>query len=147
MTVVKGSKITKKAAPYYLELSNSYATLGKFSVNPGPININIKQCAGNSTSLPKSNNIEFKAKAAAKHESKTAAYIAAMNDDGSIDRYINLAKTRGQPLQRTRAGTPTTQTRRHQDLPLGRRGWALVARWPQQSAASSNRSSNKVNNE
>ena len=40
--VVKGSKITKKAAPYYLELSNSYATLGKFSANPGPININIK---------------------------------------------------------------------------------------------------------
>ena len=34
----------------------------------------------------------FKAKTAARHKSKTAAYIAAMNNDGIIDRYINLAE-------------------------------------------------------
>ena len=90
--VVKGSKITKKAAPYYLELSNSYATLDKFSANPGPISIKIKRCANNSMSLPKQEQSVFKAKAAARHESKTVAYIAAMNDEGIIDRYINLAE-------------------------------------------------------
>ena len=40
--VVRGSNITKKTAPYYLELSNFYATLGKFLADPGPININIE---------------------------------------------------------------------------------------------------------
>ena len=38
------------------------------------------------------NNRLLKAKAATRHESKTAACIAAMNDDGIIDRYINLAE-------------------------------------------------------
>ena len=36
--VVKGSKITKKAAPYYLELSNAYANLEKFLADPVPTN-------------------------------------------------------------------------------------------------------------
>ena len=118
VTVVKGSKITKKADPYYLELSNSYATLGKFSANPGPINSNIKRCANNSTSLPKPNDSVFKAKAAARHESKTAAYIAAMNDDGIIDQYINLAedertsiaKNKGRNIQHSdkKTSRPTT---------------------------------------
>ena len=43
-------------------------------------------------SLPKQEQSVFKAKAAARHESKTVAYIAAMNDEGIIDRYINLAE-------------------------------------------------------
>ena len=38
MKVVKGSKITKKAAPYYVELSNAYANLDKLSDDPGPTN-------------------------------------------------------------------------------------------------------------
>ena len=38
MKVVKGSKITKKAYPYYVELSNAYANLEKFSDDPGPTN-------------------------------------------------------------------------------------------------------------
>ena len=38
MKVVKGSKITKKAAPYYIELSNAYANLEKFSDDPCPTN-------------------------------------------------------------------------------------------------------------
>ena len=89
--VVKGSKITKKAAPYYLELSNSYATLGKFSANPGPPNFNITRRTNISAS-PTSNQSVFKSKAAARHKGRTAAYIAAMNDDGIIDMYINLAE-------------------------------------------------------
>ena len=89
---MKGSKITKKAAPYYLELSNSYATLGKFSANPIPTNLNITRRTNNSASPPDSNHSVFKAKAAARHKGRTAAYIAAMNDDGIIDRYINLAE-------------------------------------------------------
>ena len=100
MTAVKGSKITKKSAPYYLELSNSYATLGKFSVNPSPTYNNIK-----------SNNSVLKAKAAARHESKT-------NDDGIIDRYINLAedertaiaKNKGRNAQHPDKKTPRPTT-------------------------------------
>ena len=92
MTVVKGSKITKKAAPYYLELSNSYATLRKFSANSGPININIKRRATNSTLPPKPEGSVFRAKVAARHRSSTAAYITAMNNDGIIDRCINVAE-------------------------------------------------------
>ena len=38
MKVVKGSKITKKAAPYYVELSNAYANLEQFSDDLGPTN-------------------------------------------------------------------------------------------------------------
>ena len=38
------------------------------------------------------NNSVFKSKAATRHKSKTTAYIAIMNDDGIIDRYINLAE-------------------------------------------------------
>ena len=34
----------------------------------------------------------FKAKVAARQLSKVAVYIAVMNDDGVIDRYINLAE-------------------------------------------------------
>ena len=113
VTVVKGSKITKKAAPYYLELSNSYATLGKFSANPGPTNINIKQRADNSASPPKSDNSVFKAKAAARHKSRTAACIAAIDNGGIIDRYINLAedertaimKSKGRKIQHSNKAT------------------------------------------
>ena len=36
MKVVEGSKITKPTAPYYVELSNSHATLDKFLSNPDP---------------------------------------------------------------------------------------------------------------
>ena len=36
--VMKGSNITKKSAPYYVELSNSYATLDKFLSEPSPPN-------------------------------------------------------------------------------------------------------------
>ena len=64
--VVKGSKITKKA----------YATLGtKFLAKPGPINQNIRRCTNTSTSPPISDHSVFKAKATARHKSKTAAYI------------------------------------------------------------------------
>jgi hypothetical protein len=102
VTVVKGSKITKKAAPYYLELSNSYATLGKFSANPGPININIEQRAANSTSPSKPEGSVFKAKAATRHRSRAASYIAAMNDDGVIDRHINLAEDERTTIEKSR---------------------------------------------
>ena len=34
----------------------------------------------------------FKAKTVTRHKSKMAAYIAAMNDDEIIDRYVNLAE-------------------------------------------------------
>ena len=128
MKAVKGSKITREAAPYYLELSKSYATLGKFSANPGPISINTKRCATDSMSLPKQEESVFKAKAAARHKSKTVAYIAAMNNDGIIDRCINLAEDKMTPPRRARAGKPSTQTRQQRSQLLGRRGRALETR-------------------
>ena len=102
MTVVKDRKITKKSAPCYLKLSNSYATLGKFSANPGPTNININRRANNSTLPPKSENSVFKAKAAARHKSRTAAYIAAMNNGGIIDRCIDLAEDEKTDVEKSR---------------------------------------------
>ena len=63
------------------------------SHNPGPINHNIvRRRTNNSTSPPVSDHSVFKAKAVARHKSNTAAYIAAMNDGGIIDRYINLTE-------------------------------------------------------
>ena len=116
--VVKGSKITKETAPYYLELSNSYATLGKFSANPGPTNINIKRHTNNSMSPLKSNNSVFKAKAAVRHKSRTAAYTATINNEGIIDRCINLAedertaieKSKGRKDQYSDKATPRPTT-------------------------------------
>ena len=88
MKVVEGSKICKPTAPYYVELSNSYATLDKFLSNPDPPtkvegSVGINKQADSSIS---------KAKATARMMSKTAAYIAAMNDTGITDLHINLAE-------------------------------------------------------
>ena len=86
--------------------------------NPGPTNMNIEQRANNSMSSPKLEGSVFKAKVATRHRSRMAAYIAAMNDDGVIDRYFNLPederttieKSRGKEAQHSDKSTakPTT---------------------------------------
>ena len=88
MKVVEGSKICKPTAPYYVELSNSYATLDKFLSNPDPPTKE-ERSVGSSRQADSST---FKAKAAAQRKSKTIAYIAAMNDAGIIDLHISLAE-------------------------------------------------------
>ena len=57
--------------------------------DPGPTNI-IDWRASNGTSPPKSEGNVFKTKVAARRKSKAAVYVAVMNNDGIIDRYINL---------------------------------------------------------
>ena len=103
MKVVKGSKLTKKAAPYYVELSNSYATLDKFLSEPSPP-------SKDRSTFDLENRSIFKVKAAARRKSKTAAYIAAMNDAGIIDLHINQAED-----ERTEMAKKTARSSRHSD--------------------------------
>ena len=70
--------------------------------NPDQININIEQRANNSTSPPKPEGSVFKAKAAARHRSRAAAYIAAMHDAGIINRYINLGEDEKTNIKKSR---------------------------------------------
>ena len=99
MKVTKGSKITKKAAPYYVELSNSYATLAKFLGDLGPAH---KEIEGVSSSRQAAAST-FKAKAERRRKSRTATYIAAMNDEGIIDLHINLAEDEWTVMAKNRA--------------------------------------------
>ena len=82
MKVVKGSKIAKKAAPYYVELSNAYANLQKFSDYPGPTNtINDLITKTGVAKQP----INFKIKAEAQRKTRKEKYIEELNDYGIID--------------------------------------------------------------
>ena len=44
----------------------------------------------------------FKAKAATRHKSRAAAYIATMNNDGAINTYINLAEDKRTTIEKSR---------------------------------------------
>ena len=83
------SKITKNAAPCYVELSNSYASLVKFLSDPGPTSKSGEASGSEGLVRRMELSSTFKAKADALRKSKTAAYIAAMNDAGITDSHIN----------------------------------------------------------
>ena len=85
MKVVKGSKITKKAAPYYVELSNAYANLEKFSDDPGQTNTINNLITKTGVAKQPSN---FKIKAEARRKTRKEKYIEELNDDDIIDLYI-----------------------------------------------------------
>ena len=85
MKVVKGSKITKKAAPYYVELSNAYANLEKFSDDLGPTNT-IDNLITKTGVAKQSNN--FKIREEARRKTRKEKYIEELNDDVIIDWYI-----------------------------------------------------------
>ena len=88
MKVIKGSKITKKYAPYYTTLSNAYSRLEEFSENPGPTH---ETQTKNQTVLPKHQSAS-KRKSARRLQTKFGVYISKMNDNDIIDLYINKAK-------------------------------------------------------
>ena len=85
MKVVKGSKINKKSAPYYVELSNTYANLEKLSDDPGPTNTINNFITKTGVAKQPSN---FKIKAEARRKTRKEKYIEELNDDGVIDWYI-----------------------------------------------------------
>jgi hypothetical protein len=84
--VEKGSKITKKASPYYTRLSNAYSTLADFSADPCPTNTECNTASN------------FKLKAAKRRQRKLMKKLhkhnmaARMSDDGIIDLYIDKAE-------------------------------------------------------
>jgi hypothetical protein len=88
--VGKGSKIIKTAAPYYLELNNSYATLEKVSAKPGPPHT-IDKHTGNSVA-PEVEGSTFQAKVAERKRSRAASHATIMHAEGIINRYANLAE-------------------------------------------------------
>ena len=88
MKVIKGSKITKKSAPYYTKLSNAYARLEEFPENPGQPSENQTK---NQRVLPKHQST-FKIKAAHSFQKTFEAYMSKMNDNYIINLYINKAE-------------------------------------------------------
>ena len=125
MKVAKGSKITKKTAPYYVELSNSYATLAKFLSDPGPTSVSGEADGSEGLVCRTKHSSTFKANAAARRKSKTAAYIAAMNDAGIIDLHINQAED-----EQTAMAKKTGRGKHHSDKKsikpsVLEKGWGL----------------------
>ena len=70
--VVKGSKITKNAVPCYLELSNSYANLGKLLTTQGPPHM-IDKHANNGV-VTEAEGSTFNVKAAKRRRRRVAVY-------------------------------------------------------------------------
>ena len=83
--VIKCSKTTKKAAPYYTTLSNAYARLEEFSENPGPP----PETQTKNQKVPSKHQSTFKTKAARRLKIKFEAYMSKMNNNGIIERYTN----------------------------------------------------------
>ena len=107
MKVVKGSKITKKAAPYYVELSNAYANLEKFSDDPGQTNtINNLITKTGVAKQPR----YFKIKAEARQKTRKDKYIEELDDNGIIDWYIAKVED-----ERTYIAKREQQRKRHSD--------------------------------
>ena len=88
MKVIKGSKTTKKAAPYYTTLSIAYLQLEELSENPGPPP---ETQTKNQTVIPKHQS-DFKSTASHRLQTKLEAYMAKMNDNNIIGYYINRAE-------------------------------------------------------
>ena len=88
--VVKGSKLIKKAAPYYIALSNAYAYLEELSADSDPTHkvSNDKECTKISAAKQPS---KFKARAAARRHTRKQQHILDMKDEGIIDMYIDKA--------------------------------------------------------
>ena len=101
MKVIKGSKITKKAAPYYTTLSNAYSLLDEFLAKPSPPT---ETRTNNQILLPKHQSV-FKIKAARLLQAKFEAYIAKMNDNYIMDLYINKAEDERTVMEKITAGT------------------------------------------
>ena len=80
--VVKGSKLIKKTAPYYIELSNAYAHLEEFSADSDPAN---KESKNETKTVTAKQLSKFKAQAAARRTTQKQQYIADMNNNGIID--------------------------------------------------------------
>ena len=87
--VVKGSRLIKTAAPYYIALSNAYAHLEEFSADSDPTNKVSNNCTKISEAKQPS---KFKARAAARKKTRKQQYISDMNDNGLIDIYISQAE-------------------------------------------------------
>ena len=86
---MKGSKLIKKAAPYYIALSNAYAHLEEFSADPDPANEVSNDCTKIGEAKQPS---KFKAMAAAHRKTRNQQYISDMNDNGIIDMWISKAE-------------------------------------------------------
>ena len=90
--VKERSKIIKKTAPYYIELSKTtYSQLVEFlaTVDPPP---QIIQPTTGAVARPTNNAITFKIKLAQRRQTKLAKYIESINNNGVIDMYINKAE-------------------------------------------------------
>ena len=91
---MKGSKIKKKTALYYIHLSNAYARLEEFSDDPDP-QPKVSKSKNNDetkTVAPPKQSSTFKAQAAARKRTRKQQYIKNMNDNGVIDMYISKAE-------------------------------------------------------
>ena len=87
--VTESSNITKKAAPFYTNLSSLYARLAQFLADPGPHNIETNETVIGS---PSKHSSRFKKKKATLQLSKAALYIVSMNNSGLTDMHIELAE-------------------------------------------------------
>lgn len=85
MKVKRGSKITKKADPYYIELSNAYSQLADFSADPSTQNDPLGEAIS-----------QFKIKAAKRRNARAQKAIkqklAGMSDAAIINTYICRAE-------------------------------------------------------
>ena len=106
---MKGSKLIKKAAPYYIALSNAYAHLEELSADSDPTHkvSNDKECTKISAAKQPS---KFKARAAVRRQTRKQQYILDMKEDGLMDMYIAKAED-----ERTSLAKLSQRNKNHSD--------------------------------
>ena len=115
--IVKGSKLSKSAAPYYIALSNAYAYLEEFSADSDPTHeiSNDNECTKIGEAKQPS---KFKARAAARRQTRKQQHILDMKDEGIINMYIDKAED-----ERTSLAELIPRNKNHSDkknvTPLG----------------------------
>ena len=104
---MKGSKLIKKDAPYYIALSNAYAHLEEFSADPDPTNEVSNDCTKIGEAKQPS---KFKSIAATRRQTRKQQYISDMKEDGLIDMYIVKAED-----ERTSLAKMSPRNKNHSD--------------------------------
>ena len=106
---MKGSKLIKKPAPYYIALSNAYAHLEEFSSDSDPTHevSNDNDCTKIGEAKQPS---KFKARAAVHRQTRKQQHILDMKEDGLIDMYIEKAED-----ERTSLAKLSPRNKNHSD--------------------------------
>ena len=83
--IIRGNKITKKVASYYVHLSNAYEQLEEFSAEVSPPTPEHKPSTTINTNDRNKHQSKFNLKAERRRQTKFTKYIHKMKDEGIID--------------------------------------------------------------